>query len=103
MVAKKYRQGDVLFIQMESLPNCNARKRENGHILEGEVTGHVHRIEDLSSAEVLEIGAGLFVKVNERGVSIVHDEHNPISLPPGAYEVRQQREYSPQKSRFVTD
>ncbi len=103
MVAKKYRQGDVLFIQWESLPNCNAKKRENGHILEGEATGHVHRIEDLSSAEVLEIGAGLFVKVNERGVSIVHNEHNPLPLPPGTYEVRQQREYSTKRNQFVRD
>ncbi len=101
--SKKYRQGDVLFVQLDALPEGKPKKRKNGHILEGEATGHVHRVGTLADAEVMEIGKGLFLNVTERGVSIVHDEHNPLSLPSGLYEVRQQREYTPDRNRVVAD
>ena len=101
---RKWRQGDVLFVRVRSLPKAEATKRDNGHIVEGEVTGHVHRVGTLEAAEVLEIGDGLFLNVTaEGGVSIVHEDHNPLSLPSGVYEVHRQREYSPQGIRSVAD
>jgi hypothetical protein len=98
-----YRQGDVLLRRINSLPKQKRVKRASGHILEGETTGHVHRVEDLSQAEVLEIGDGLFLQVGEEGVRIIHEEHNPISLPPGNYEVIRQREYQPSGLVNVAD
>lgn len=100
---KLYRQGDVLFISCEESPKGQARKRVNGHILEGEATGHTHRIAVLDAAEVLEIESGLYLSVGEEGVSIVHEEHAPLTLPSGIYEVRRQREYSPEEIRNVRD
>lgn len=104
----QYRQGDVLFVPIKKLPKRKrGKKRENGHILEGEATGHVHRIGVLDAAEVLEIGNGLFLNVTaEGGVSIVHEEHQPLALPSGAYEVVRQHEYAPEeisKTRRVLD
>lgn len=107
----KYRQGDVMFIPVAKLPTGKATKRDNGTVAYGEVTGHSHRLADLESAEVLEIGDGLFVKVSESGVSIsgdpgatfVHEEHGPVTLPPGDYKIRIQREYSPESIRSVID
>lgn len=104
--SNKYRQGDILFVQIEELPDGQkVKKRRNGHIQEGEATGHVHRVGTLDAAEVLEIGDGLFLNVTaEGGVSIVHEEHNPLALPHGTYEVRRQQEYVPQrKNRNVVD
>lgn len=99
---KLYRQGDVLIREVQSIPA--GKKRATGHILEGEVTGHIHRIDDLTAAEVLECGEGLFLSVTaEGGVSIVHEEHSPILLPPGNYEITRQREYSPEEIRNVAD
>lgn len=98
-----YRQGDVLIRQIKSLPAQKAHKRESGHILEGEATGHIHRLETLEAAEVLECGEGLYLQVGEDGVRIIHEEHAPISLPPGNYEVIRQREYSPEAIRSVAD
>jgi hypothetical protein len=100
---KIYRQGDVLFKKVASIP-AKRSVRESGHILEGEATGHIHRIKELENAEVLECGSGLFISVSaEGGVSIVHEEHLPILLPPGNYEVVRQREYTTEEIRNVQD
>jgi hypothetical protein len=32
-----------------------------------------------------------------------HQEHSPISLPKGLYEVIRQREYEPRRDRYVLD
>lgn len=98
-----YRQGDVLFKRVAEIPAGEKKKRENGVIALGEVTGHKHAIADLEEAEVLEIGNGLYVHVGEDGVSIQHDEHGAIELPAGDYEVTIQREYSPEEIRSVVD
>ena len=107
----KYRQGDVMFKRVKSVPAGESRKRENGTVAYGEVTGHSHRLADLESAEVLEIGNGLYVRVSENGIAIdgnhgasfIHEEHGTINLAPGNYEVRIQREYSPEEIRNVVD
>jgi hypothetical protein len=97
------RQGDVLFRKIDSIPPGTHKERATGHILEGEATGHIHRIAELDRAEVLEVGEGLFLSVGEAGVSIVHDEHKTINLPSGNYEVTRQREYAPDAIRNVAD
>lgn len=98
-----YRQGDVLIRRIDSLPKRKAVKRGTGHILEGEATGHIHRLEDLTAAEVLEVESGLYLRVGSEGVRIVHEEHSPITLPPGNYEITRQREYAPEAIRNVAD
>ncbi len=99
-----FRQGDLLFKQVKSIPKGEWKQRKNGHILEGEVTGHIHRIADLEAAEVLECGEGLCLTVTaEGGAAIVHEDHLPITLPVGNYEVIRQREYSPELIRSVQD
>lgn len=103
------RQGDVMFIPINRLPDGPQKKRDNGTAAYGEVTGHSHRLSDLDAAEVLEIGDGLFVRVSESGgVSIpgatfIHEEHLPVTLEPGDYEIRIQREYQPEGVRSVLD
>lgn len=103
------RQGDVMFIPIDRLPDGARKKRENGTAAYGEVTGHSHRLEHLDAAEVLEIGDGLFVHVSESGglsitgATFVHEEHLPVTLDPGNYEIRIQREYQPEGVRSVVD
>ena len=43
------------------------------------------------------------ISVSESGVSIVHDEHEPVTLPAGDYEVVRQREHSLEEIRNVAD
>lgn len=110
----QYRQGDLLFVKTKSIPE-GGKRRASGHILEGEVTGHIHRVADtqLAEAEVYVFpaqasgegsGEKLFLSVSaEGGVSIVHEDHKTVELPPGNYEVVRQREYSPEAIRNVAD
>lgn len=98
-----YRQGDVLIRRIDALPEQKGVKREAGILTYGEVTGHCHKLEDCTSSEVLEVGAGLYLRVGEEGVRIIHDEHSPVMLPPGNYQVEIQREYSPAQIRNVAD
>lgn len=98
-----YRQGDVLIRRVARLRKQIGKKRASGHILEGEATGHIHRLEDLTKAEVLEVGERLYLRVGAEGVRIIHEEHNPITLPPGDFEITRQREYSPEAIRNVAD
>lgn len=106
-----YRQGDVLFRRIKNLPTGPRKKRENATVAYGEVTGHSHAlaVEDREIAEVIEIGDGLYVHVSavglriEGGATFVHEEHGPITLPVGNYEVVIQREYAPEGLRNVID
>jgi hypothetical protein len=102
MKTQMYRQGDVLFKTVAIIPE-GGKKRVSGHILEGEVTGHIHRVAELEAAEVLECGDGLFLNVTGDGVSIVHEDHKTLNLPAGNYEIVRQREYSPEEIRNVAD
>jgi hypothetical protein len=102
---KQYRQGDVLFIARACAPAGKRMVRKDGRILEGEATGHVHRVAEtsLAIAEVYEVEDRLFLSASEDGVAIVHEEHKPIILPAGNYDVVRQREYSPEEIRNVAD
>lgn len=95
------RQGDVLIRRIDGLPKKKAAVRTNGVLAYGEVTGHSHQVDNLTHAEVLEIEDRLYLRVGEDGVRIVHDEHSPLSLPGGNYEVTIQREYAPAEIRRI--
>jgi hypothetical protein len=97
-----WRQGDVLIATIESVPE-GATRRSSPVLLEGELTGHAHRIEVPSTAELWECNGQLYMKVIARTTTIVHDEHNPITLDSGTYRVWRQREYSPKTIRYVSD
>ncbi|MFX1284652.1 MAG: hypothetical protein ACFFB5_13415 [Promethearchaeota archaeon] len=99
------RQGDLLLKKVKSLPK-RAKSVKSDVILEGEATGHAHRIMD---GEVFRFwsqtsGDQLFVKAS-KGATLVHEEHATIDLEPGIYEVIRQREYDPEteSSQWVMD
>ena len=93
------RQGDILLVPVEKLPDgLTEVPREKGKIIlaEGEATGHLHMIEapeaTFLAKDIADI-EGRFLAVEEE-VALVHPEHDTVTLEPGAYEVRRQREYS---------
>ncbi len=96
---KLIRQGDLLFIPAKlpenwSKAELRERKRKGVVIAEGEATGHAHKLADPAAAEILDLGFGLYLTVGEKGVSIVHEEHGPVTLEPKTtYEVHRAREY----------
>ncbi len=105
---KPYRQGDVLILPVDEIPaGLQPVPLENGRVIlaHGEVTGHAHAVE----GDVLFLAADLeeleqrFLCVENETAQVVHEEHDTITLPPGIYEVRRQREYTPEEIRTVAD
>jgi hypothetical protein len=97
-----WRQGDVFIASIGTLPT-KAKRRPSGVLVEGELTGHSHRLADLSTAELWEKEGELFLRVLADCTTVIHQEHKPITLPRGTYRVWGQREYSPEAIRRVLD
>lgn len=106
-----YRQGDLLIIPIGNGAHAwlGARvglrpvAREDGRVVlaHGEVTGHSHAIAD-SDVELWERekaataeAADRYLRVGAGGATVVHEEHAPITLPPGDYAVRLQTTFDP--------
>jgi hypothetical protein len=99
-----YRQGDILFLQKELLPpDLQLVEQHDPILVEGEVTGHAHQVETLDTVRILSAGRLLLYLQVMAPVRIVHQEHHPITLPIGLYEIRRQREYTPEAIRMVMD
>ena len=126
----KYQQGDVVMFQVDdetfdkyakkgddNTVSYNTQSHNNPVLAFGEATGHLHQIhmkDMLDAAEVtLHMGwhreAGRDVpeafEVREETVTLTHEEHNPLDVPPGKYVVRIVREFDHMtgRSRYVAD
>lgn len=96
-----YRQGDVLLVRVDKMPN-EAKPVQEKIIAHGESSNHCHRVNE--HVEVLEHSGQKFLQVNKDG-KLEHllvsnpeqwtGEHHPIELPEGIYKMIQQREYDP--------
>lgn len=84
-----FQQGDVT-IQPEKIP-VEAGRSASRILAQGEATGHAHRV--IGHAELLELGATLFLRVLGGNVRVIHEEHAEIALPPGEYRIGRVREY----------
>jgi len=107
---EQFAQGDLLFERVSDRPSSDeVQRRLAGNswwvstnvIARGEKTGHAHVI-DIQKATPYE---GFFGGVRDiNGVvvteetQVVHDEHDPLTLPVGSYLVRRQREYTPPRN-----
>lgn len=98
----QYRHGDVMIEQVACLPDVR-RKAKHTILAHGELTGHCHRIAEKGSADLFETPDGMFLHVTASAATVVHDEHDPISLTAGVYRVWRQREYSPEEIRTIRD
>jgi len=136
---KHYRQGDVLLIKIDELPPLKFETKKDKVILEGEVTGHAHKLE--GKAKILEVAEGIAnasfggpritwngntltahlettrldtspivqnsqvigYAVVDAPAELTHEEHKPITIPAGIYQIRRQREYDEKEIRFVQD
>lgn len=96
------RHGDVMLETVEQIPENN-RKVNHTILAHGEITGHSHRIMEKGAATLFETPQGLFLEVVEEPATLVHEEHQPISLKVGIYRVWRQREYSPEEIRIIRD
>lgn len=96
-----YRHGDVLIQKVSKIPAAKKRLKHRT-LAHGELTGHSHQIRE-KNAVLYQAASELFLEVEKKAATVVHQEHGPIELPPGLYRVWRQREYTPQKIVVVRD
>ena len=109
-------QGDLLIRRIESIPaNAEPVKSEHGQfILAHSETGHNHVVADRPCVKVYADPNNPFVAYleviqNEEAWDVVlehlrtYHQHESIKIEPGNYEIRRQREYSPEGWRRVQD
>ena len=90
------RQGDVLLVPVDEIPTESRRQRRRGRIVlaEGEATGHAHAILE-RDAETFTTADGSRYLLTKSRAQLIHEEHAPLEVAPGAYRVIIQREYVP--------
>ena len=108
IVSKMARQGDLLFIRVEKTPE-NLQQTQDQILAHGEITGHAHKVVtpgvqvfDFKGVVNQQTLRSKFLK-SETPIHIQHEEHGPIVLDSGNWEVLRQREYTPEGIKKVQD
>jgi hypothetical protein len=95
MVERKViRQGDVVFIPIAEVPKkAKSAKRVDKILALGEVSGHHHRFDMAAPVQVYgaQTAESQFIDVKEQS-TILHEEHKPLEIPAGVWEVKIARE-----------
>jgi hypothetical protein len=103
-IAKQIRQGDVLVHPIEKLPDGVLEETQAEIVLaEGEVTGHSHKIcAKRGSVKRYTKDSEVYLEV-KFPVTLSHEEHAPLTIEPGVYQVRRQVEQWMDEVRQVAD
>lgn len=103
-------QGDLLITKIKKLPaGLVAAKSENGfHVVAHSETGHNHVVKERSAQLLIDKTNAFIGYLNVLEPCEVehlrsHDTHQSIALDKGIYEIRRQREYTPQGFRKAAD
>src|SRR5436190_19258534 len=95
-----YRQGDVLLMAVDRIPE-NLPRLKRPVLASGDSTGHAHHVREAGTVrlyrairpdELSEIPAEHYLEVIADEAVVVHPEHGQIKLPRGCYRVWRQRE-----------
>lgn len=89
---KYYQQGDVVLIKINEI---KAKKIKGSVIQEGEHTGHAHRFQANTAQLFGAEGIRTHLKALKGGTTITHEEHLPITIEEGDYEIRIVRQKDP--------
>lgn len=105
---KAIRHGDCLIMKIDSIPTTGVSKKSNNNLLEGETTGHAHRLNggnimvcDEEPTAQNNYRVGYFELDKE--TNLTHEEHSTITLEPGIYTWFSQREYDAVEEHRVLD
>ena len=108
-------QGDLYLRRIDAIPaGAKPMAAENGHfIVAHSETGHHHVIAERPGVQVFTTDDPLVsylqvIEATEATEALLQhlrsfDTHETIAIPPGNYELRRQREYSPEGWRRVED
>jgi hypothetical protein len=99
-------QGDVFLVKVDKVPENTrmVKATPRGYVLAtGEATGHAHVID--ADIKCYEINGTLYIK-NDIPVELRHEEHKPLSIGPGIWQVGRVREFDAFKKeriRYISD
>lgn len=87
-----FQQGDVIGRKLDKMPEGTIGSVTKKHLVlaHGE-SGHSHVLED-DEAELIQIGERMLLKLT-KAATVVHEEHKPIRLSPGIWEIGRVKEY----------
>lgn len=93
MNKKQKQQGDVVLTKLGQMPAGEQKRisRTRCVLAEGEHTGHAHILEE-EEAELIQIGEQMLLKLG-KAATVTHQEHGPVTLEPGIWEVGRVQEY----------
>ena len=79
-------QGDVLLTKLDAFPSGKKKilVKKRCVLAHGE-SGHSHVLES-EDAELIQIGEKMLLSLG-KAATVVHEEHKPITLEPGVYEI----------------
>jgi hypothetical protein len=94
-------QGDVLIKKVNAI---KGKKVNHLTLAVGEATGHHHTITE-GDAELYEENGTLFLHVESEKATLTHQEHKPVEIPKGDYEIGIVKEFDHflEESRNVAD
>lgn len=105
-------QGDILATRIDSIPkNAVEKKCDKQIVLSNSETGHVHAIDtklhDVTFYTNSENPMVAYLEVKSESADIVHhrhyDTHGTVALAKGCWEIRRQREMTPNGWQQVVD
>jgi len=86
---KWFQHGDVTIKPIAKIPE-DIERQKNMVLAEGEVTGHKHVVKGLGALVFVTEAGKRFLSLPNGG-TVTHEEHNPIEVPAGTYEIGQVR------------
>ena len=108
----QFAQGDCFGRRIDAIPaDAHPVSAENGtYVLAHSETGHNHVIDERPEVKLYQDASDplkAYLEVLSINVMLehkrAHDTHEAISIPPGNYEIRRQREYMPEGFRRAAD
>ena len=101
------RQGDILLIPADTMIGTPV-PLEHGRVVlaHGEATGHTHSIsarDDITLVTLEQAGELRMWLTLDAPAELEHQEHDTLTVPPGTWEIRRQREYRRGELQRVAD
>lgn len=100
-IGEFHQQGDVVVAKIDKI---KGKKLNHLTLATGEKTGHHHTITE-GEAELYEENGILYLHVESENATLTHQEHKPIVIDKGDYEIGIVKEYDHflEESRSVSD
>ena len=85
-------QGDVLIRRINAVPAGAAVRHGRIILAEGEATGHCHETKEQEGVTLYTLDEILYF-VTDHEVTVSHQEHGPVTVSPGFYQIGIVREW----------